>query len=355
MSFRLLYLIFVRLCGWLVLLGRSSASKDAELLMLRHEVAVLRRTHPQPRLDWADRAVLVALIRLLPTQLRAHRLVTPGTVLRWHCRLVTRKWTYPNQTGRPSVSAEIAALIERLATENNGWGYKRIQGQLLKFGHRVGASTIRRVLKALKIPPAPERRSDTTWRKFLHTQASTMLATDFFHVDCAVTLQRLYCLLVMEVGSRYVPIPGVTANPDGAWTVQQIRNLLMDLGDRVAGFRFLVRDRAGQFTASFDAVLAGAGIEAVKIPPRSPRSNAYAERFVFTARTEVTGQMLIFGERHLRTILAQYEGHNNGRRPHRSRQLRPPRPDHPVADLSRKRIQRRPVLGGLINKYERAA
>ena len=154
-----------------------------------------------------------------------------------------------------------------------------------------------------------------------------MLATDFFHVDCAVTLQRLYCLFVMEIGSRYVRILGVTANPDGPWTTQQIRNLLMDLGDRAAGF--LIRDRAGQLTASFDAVLAGAGIEAVKIPPRSPRANAYAERFVLTARTEVTDRMLIFGQRHLRTTLDQYAAHYNGR-PHRSRQLRPPRPDHPV-------------------------
>jgi putative transposase len=249
----------------------------------------------------------------------------------------------------------IAELIERLATENNTWGYQRIQGELLKLGHRVSASTIRRVLKALKIPPAPKRHTGTTWRKFLHTQASTTLATDFFHVDCAVTLQRLYCLFVMEIGSRYVHILGITANPDGPWTAQQIRNLLMDLGDRAAGFRFLVRDRAGQFTASFDAVLADAGIEAVKIPPRSPRANTYAERFVLTARTEVTDRMLIFGQRHLRLVLAQYEAHYNGRRPHRSRHLRPPRPDHPVADLTQKRIKRRPVLGGLINEYERAA
>ena len=355
MSLRLLYLIFVRLCSWLVLLGRSSASKNAELLVLRHEVAVLRRTHPRPRLDWADRAVLAALVRLLPARLRMHRLVTPGTVLRWHRRLVARKWTYPNRIGRPPVSAEIAALTERLATENHGWGYQRIQGELLKLGHRVGASTIRRVLRALKIPPAPDRRTGTTWRRFLHSQASTMLATDFFHVDCAVTLRRLYCLFVMEAGSRYVHILGVTANPDGPCTAQQIRNLVMDLGDRAAGFRSLVRDRAGQFTEAFDAVLADAGIEAVKIPPRSPCANADAERFVLTARTEVTDRMLIFGERHLRRVLADYAAHYNGRRPHRSRQLQPPRPNHLVADLSQEPIRRRTVLGGLLNEYERAA
>ena len=315
---------------------------------------MLRRTHPRPRLDWADRAVLAALIRRLPRTLRAHRLVTPGTVLRWHRRLVARKWTYPHRTGRPPVSPEIAALIERLATENHGWGYQRIQGELLKLGHRVGASTIRRVLKALKIPPAPKRHTDTTWRQFLHAQAATMLATDFFHVDCAVTLRRLYCLFVMEVGSRYVHVLGVTANPDGPWTTQQIRNVLMDLGDCAADFRFLVRDRAGQFTGSVDAALASTGIQPVKIPPRSPRANAYAERFVLTARAEVTDRMLVFGARHLRLVLAEYQAHYNGRRPHRSRQLRPPRPDHPAADLFQKRITRQPVLGGLLNEYERA-
>jgi putative transposase len=354
-SLRLLYLVFARICGWLVLLGRSTASKDIELLVLRHEVAVLRRTHPRPRVDWADRAVLAVLIRLLPRQLRAHRLVTPGTVLRWHRRLVTKKWTYPNHTGRPPVSPEIAALIERLATENKSWGYQRIQGELLKLGHRVGASTIRRVLRRLRIPPAPKRQTDTTWRQFLHAQAATMLAADFFHVDCAVTLQRLYVLFVIEVGSRYVHILGITAHPDGPWTTQQIRNLLMDLGDRATGFKFLIRDRAGQFTDSFDAALSGAGIKAVKIPPRSPRANAFAERFVLTARTEVTDRMLILGERHLRVVMAEYAAHYNGRRPHRGRDLRPPRPDHPVADLSQARIRRRPVRGGLLNEYQRAA
>jgi putative transposase len=182
-----------------------------------------------------------------------------------------------------------------------------------------------------------------------------MLATDFFHIDCAVTLQRLYRLFVIEVGSRYVHVLGVTAHPDGRWATQQIRNLLMDLGDRAADFKFLIRDRAGQFTGSFDAVLTSTGIRPVKIPPRSPRANAYAERFVLTARTEVTDRVLIFGERHLRVVMAEYEAHYNRRRPHRSRQLHPPRPGHPAAGLSQERIRRKPVLGGLINEYERAA
>jgi putative transposase len=295
------------------------------------------------------------LIRLLPRQLRAHRLVTPGTVLRWHRHLVTKKWTYPNRTGRPPVSPEIAALIERLATENNSWGYQRIQGELLKLGHRVGTSTIRRVLKGLRIPPAPKRHTDTAWRQFMHSQAATMLAADFLHVDCALTLERLYVLFVIEVGSRYAHILGITAHPDGPWTTQQIRNLLMDLGDRAADFKFLIRDRAGQFTETFDAALSSTGIKAVKIPPRSSRANAFAERFVLTARTEVTDRMLILGERHLRIVMAEYAAHYNGRRPHRGRDLRPPRPDRPIADLSQARIRRRPVLGGLLNEYQRAA
>jgi putative transposase len=351
----MLYLIFSRLLSWLMLLARASSSKDIELLVLRHEVAVLRRTNPRPRLNWADRAVFAALIRRLPTSLRAHRLVTPATVVRWHRRLVTKKWTYPHRAGRPPLDLTIVALIERMASENQTWGYQRIQGELLKLGHRVGASTIRRVHKLRRIPPAPLRGTDTTWRRFLRAQATTMLAVDFFHVDCAITLKRIYVFFALEVGNRSLHILGTTSHPTGAWTTQQARNLLMDLDERAATFRFLVRDRAGQFTTSFDAVLAGAGIDTVKIPPRCPRANCFAERFVLTIRTELTDRILIFGERHLRRVLAQYSTHYNGRRPHRALRLRPPRPEHPAPDLDRQRIRRRPVLGGLINEYERAA
>jgi putative transposase len=354
-SLRLLYLIFLRLLNLLLLLGRSSASKDAELLVLRHEVAVLRRANPKPRLDWADRAMFAALVRALPRMLRGHRLVTPGTILRWHRRLVAKKWTYPNRLGRPPVEDTVVVLIERMAPENPNWGYQRIQGELLKLGHRVGASTIRRVLQRLRIPPAPARCTDTAWRQFLRAQASTMLACDFFHVDCAVTLKRIYVFFVLEVANRSVHLLGATTNPDGRWTTQQVRNLVMDLGDRITQFRYLVRDRAGQFTASFDAVLADVSIQVIRIPPRCPQANCFAERFVRTLRAELTDRMLIFGQRHLRLVLAEYVRHYNGRRPRRARELRPPQPTHPVADLNYEQIKRRPVLGGLINEYERAA
>ena len=303
MALRVLYLIFLRLLGLLLLLSRSGADKDAELLALRHENAILRRQlGAQPRLTWPDRAVLAALARHLPGSLCRHRLVTPGTLLAWHRRLLRWKWRQqPARTGRPPIPEELTALILRLARENPSWGSTRIQGEIRRLGHRVGASTIRRILRGAGLGPAPRRgRGDTpTWRQFVRAQASGLLAADFFHVDTA-GLTRLYAFSVMEVGTRTVRILGITVHPTAAWATQLARNLLADLGERASGFHYLLRDRDSRYTQAFDAVFTADGITILKSALQAPKMNAHAERFIRTARTECTDRMLIYNEQHAR-------------------------------------------------------
>jgi putative transposase len=213
MALRLVYLMFSQLMQWAVLVARDSAAKDVELLMLRHEVAVLRRQVSRPRVDWADRAVLAGLARLLPRRLRDGLFVRPATLLRWHRDLVRRRWTYPSRRGRPSIIAEIRTLVLRLASENSTWGYRRIHGELCRLGYRVGASTVWTILKGAGVDPAPTR-SALTWRQFLRAQARGVLAVDFFTVD-TVLLRRLYVLFAVEVASRRVHVLGVTEHPTG--------------------------------------------------------------------------------------------------------------------------------------------
>jgi putative transposase len=353
----LIYRFAVAVLSWLALLARSSASKNAEILVLRQEVTVLRRVNPRPRLDWADRAVLSALSRMLPKGLRLHRIVSPGTLLRWHRRMVTRKWTRPRSPGRPPLHDELVRLIVRLATEDRTWGVVRIQGELRRLGHRIGAGTIRKILRNRPIP-APAVR-DGQWRAFPRARARSILAIDLLHVDCAISLTRLYVAFVIGHRTRRVHLLGVTRYPGSAWLIQLARDLTADLEQAGHRFTHLLRDRDGKFTSAFDAVFTAAGTGVRLTAPQAPRINAYAERFVRTLRAECTDRMLITGQRHLHAVLPEYLRHCNTGHSHQGQGmgLRAPddSPDIIALPAPPEQIRRKPVLGGLINEYQAAA
>src|ERR1035437_5809548 len=256
-------------------LAPREASKDAELLVLRHENAILRRQISRVRYQPADRLWLAALSRLIPRRRRGEVFaVTPATLLAWHSRLVTRKWDYTSRRrpGWPSTAAAIRKLVIRIATDNPTWGHRRVQGELVKPARPIAASTVWQILHDAGIDPAP-RRTGPTWKQFLTAQARGIIAVDFVHVD-TVLLHRLYALIVIEHSTRRVHLAGITANPDGAWTTQAARNVLMNLGQRATSLKFLIRDRAGQFTSSFDAVFTAEGIRILASPPQAPKARS---------------------------------------------------------------------------------
>ena len=361
MLLKISYLLMRWLFGLVVLVFRGAEAKDAELLVLRHENAVLRRNAGRILYEPSDRAWFAALAPFIPRRQRAGIFpVTPATLLAWHRKLIARKYdtSTRRRPGRPPAVRDIARVAVRLARENPLWGYRRIHGELTKLGVTAAPSTVYEILRAAGIDPAP-RRSGPTWRQFLQAQAAGIVAVDFLHVD-TVLLRRLYVLIFIEHGTRRMHLGGVTAHPTGDWTVQQARNLALTLDERFGAIKFLIRDRGSNFTASFDAVFEATGARILRSAVQAPRMNAICERLVGTLRREILDRVLILGEAHLRAVLTDYQAHYNTARPHQGIAQCVPddEPDvHPatVTDIGTRQIRRKPVLNGLINEYVRAA
>jgi putative transposase len=352
MALSFLYLAVRALFGALVRSRRGLHVKDIELLVLRHELEILRRQVARPKLVMSDRALLAAAACHLPRSSRGVVLVTPRTLLRWHQGLVRRKWRQaPGRRGRPKLSAEVRELVLRLACENPRWDHRRICGELAKMGFHVSPTSIRRLLAQAKLEPAP-RRAGPSWGEFLRAQAASIVACDFFTVE-SVFLRRYYALYFIAHGNRRVWLAGCTANPNGAWVTQQARNLGLDFSD--GGIRFLIRDRDGNYSGPFDEVFRSEGIRIVKTPVRAPKANAIAERFVRTVRGECLDWLLILNRRHLERVLRIYVDHYNRERPHPALGLRPPESDDRPEPSPISEIRRRDRLGGLIHEYYRAA
>jgi putative transposase len=316
-----------------------------------HQLAVLGRTVKRPPLRRRDRMLLAAASRLLPRERWSAFPVSPQCLLRWHRELVARKWTYRRRSpGRPPLDPALRELVLRLGRENPSWGCVRIQGELRELGIRVGATTIRSMLRRSGFAPAPRR--GPSWSEFLCAQAHGMVACDFFTVETA-WLRTLYVLFFVEHGSRRVHLAGVTANPDGAWMRQQARNLAIE--ERLENVRYLLHDRDAKFSGLFDALIRSEGVRVIKTPIRAPRANAIAERWVRTVRSECLDHLLVFGRRHLEQILRGYVAHFNAERPHRSLELAPPAGSPRSRGSPSADIGRRDVVGGLIHEYYAAA
>jgi transposase InsO family protein len=352
-----LFLAFIRALQ-LLRLQRSDANDLAiEVVVLRHEVAVLRRQVARPSLRPSDRALLAGLSRLLPRAKRCRFFVQPDTLLRWHRDLVRRKWTYPRPAGRPKIPAGTVQVVLRLARENPTWGYRRIQGELYALGLNLAPASVWNVLQRHSRDPSPGRIGPT-WGEFLRVQAETMLACDFFTVD-TVLLRRLYVLFFIELDTRKVFVTGVTEHPTAVWVVQQARNLSFELSQRTQRVKFLIRDRDAKFTASFDEVFRAEGVRIIRTPIKAPRANAFAERFVGTVRRECLDRMLIANQHHLGKVLTEFVEHYNQHRPHRSLGQVPPVPTTPPAMASEgqwiSRLRRSDRLGGLVHEYRLVA
>src|ERR1035441_6625534 len=360
MCLRFVFLLIMRLAAWLRLSRRAETWKTAEILILRHQLAVLQRRQPRrPKLTRADRALLAALLSVIPKARRhgLRLLVTPDTILRWHHDIVRRRQaarsTHGN-TGRPATRRNIRALVLRLARQNPEWGYRRIHGELAGPGVTVAAPAVWEILQTSGTGPAP-RRTAPAWSQFLRSQAEAILASDFFTAGLPGGT-RACVLAVIEHATRRIRILGVTLHPTGEWTTQQARNLLMDPGEQTHRVTFMIRDRGPDFTAAFDAVLADAGIRTVLCNVRTPRMNAITERWTGGCRRELPDRALVWNQAHLRRILREYEIHHNQHRPHRSLHGAAPLTPLPEpVDLGQYRVRRQTRISALISEYRLVA
>jgi putative transposase len=359
---KLVFLVITRAVSLLGLSRREPWWKDAEILMLRHQLAVAERERPRAhsRLAWPDRAWLVLLAGTLPAgRLAGLRLiVTPGTILRWHRDIVRRRWACRSRRGRPGrppTGRNVRSVVLRLARENESWGYRRIHGELAGLGVIVAPSTVWQILKCAGIDPAP-RRDGPGWLGFLRSQAQGILALDFFTVDL-LNGAKVYVLAVIEHGTRRVRVLGAAEHPVQAWVVQQARNLLMDLEDAGMQAKFVLHDRDASFTATFDEVFRAAGIRVIRSAVQVPRMNSIIERWIGSCRRELLDRTLIWNQMHLMTVLREYEDFYNTHRPHRTlKQAAPLRPlPDSVTDTAHFRVQRRDRAGGVIHEYRLVA